>query len=507
MNNSQSMNSSVQKGDHPQSLRVLFIASEADPLIKVGGLGDVTGSLPITIRTLEQSNAGLIDIRLAIPFHNAIKSRVKDITLIASFSVPHPKGDIPAQAYETQVGNLPVYLIAGEPIPQDAPVYSLDTRQDGEKYTFFSLATLELARALGWMPDILHANDWHTALAVYMLKQRKKEDKFFQGTRTILTVHNLPFMGAGIDLAMEDFDIPPLQDDRLPPWGGYQPLPMGLASADHITTVSPTYAREILTPEFGCGLQDFLGNRAASISGILNGLDEELWNPATDLALAAPFDSKTIDQRVSNKRALLEEFSLPPHIDLPLIILISRMDWQKGVDLAIEGLRQVAAMPWQAILLGTGDPTLESGVRHLEAEFPYRVRGVIRFDAKLSRRMYAGGDMLLMPSRYEPCGLAQMIAMRYGCIPVARATGGLRDTIRDSQSPETSTGFLFEDASPEALASALRRAIAAFGDKSGWLSRQLFAMQQNFSWERSAQAYVQIYQKLLQGDSSISQEG
>ena len=480
------------------TLRILFAASEADPLIKVGGLGDVTGSLPQSLLALSTQETGgySLDVRLVLPFHTAIASRLAEVKPVATFAVPHPGGNIPAQAFITRVGDLPVYLIAGEPIPEDAPVYSLNAREDGEKYTFFSLAVLELARKLGWQPDILHANDWHTALAVYKLRLLRGEDPFFARTRSILTVHNLPFMGAGIDEALEAYGIPLLVDDRLPLWGEYQPLPMGLATADFITTVSPTYAREILTPEFGCGLQDFLSSRSSTVAGILNGLDEQAWDPSNDDHLAARFDTLSLDNRAANKQALLKELTLPLNMDLPLIILISRMDWQKGVDLAIEGLRQVAGLPWQAILLGTGDPTLEAGIRQLEAEFPFRARAVVRFDSLLARRMYAGGDMLLMPSRYEPCGMAQMIAMRYGCIPVARSTGGLRDTVKDNQNPETSTGFLFEDATPEALAAALRRALTAFTDKHSWRARQKFGMQQDFSWQRSARTYAQIYLKL-----------
>jgi starch synthase len=272
---------------------------------------------------------------------------------------------------------------------------------------------------------------------------------------------------------------------------------MGLASADYITTVSPTYAREILTPEFGCDLQDFLQMRSGSIAGILNGLDEKSWDPALDKALAENFDLQNLEKREIDKQALLDEYVLPKIQEMPLLILISRMDRQKGVDLVVEGLRLVAGLPWQAILLGTGEPSLEAACRQLEAEFPYRVRAVVRFDAALSRRMYAGGDMLLMPSRYEPCGLAQMIAMRYGCLPVARSTGGLRDTVIDTQVPESSTGFLFEDSTPAALAAALRHAIAAYKDRQGWQARQRCAMGQDFSWQRSAQAYAMLYNRLL----------
>jgi starch synthase len=272
---------------------------------------------------------------------------------------------------------------------------------------------------------------------------------------------------------------------------------MGLATADHITTVSPTYAREILTPEFGCDLQDFLQTRSAAITGILNGLDEQSWDPATDPALARNFDCQRLEKREADKQALVREFVLPRTKDMPLLIMITRMDHQKGVDLAIEGLHQAAGLPWQAILLGTGESSLEAASRQMEAEFPYRVRTVIRFDSQLARRMYAGADIMLMPSRYEPCGLAQMIAMRYGCLPVARATGGLRDTVLDNQLPENSTGFLFENATPAALAAALRRAIAAYNDRENWRARQCCGMQQDFSWRRSAQAYASLYHKLL----------
>jgi len=483
----------------PKTLRILFVAAEADPIIKVGGLGDVTGSLPRALRALLPNEAlgNQLDVRLVIPFHAMISDQIRVEEPVATFDVPHPQGPIQARAFLTYVDDLPVYLIAGEPIPPDAPVYSLDTRQDGEKFIFFSLAVLELTRALNWEPDILHANDWHTAVAVTQLSRSRSQDRFFSRTRSVLTIHNLPFMGAGTDEALESFGIAPLEEPGLPPWGTYQPLPMGLAMADYLTTVSPTYAQEIMTPEFGCGLQNFLRSRASSLSGILNGLDEQAWDPATDSALAANYDRHSLEKRQANKAALLREVGLPENLDLPLLILISRMDYQKGVDIALEGLRQAAGLPWQAVLLGTGDPGLESAARQLETEFPLRMRAVIRFDARFARRMYGGGDMLLMPSRYEPCGLAQMIAMRYGCIPIARATGGLRDTVLDNQNPGESTGFLFDEAAPAALTGALNHAIDTYTDTTGWQARQLFAMQQDFSWQRSALAYAQIYQRLF----------
>ena len=482
----------------PNTLRVLFVAAEADPLIKVGGLADVTGSLPRALLQLSPEEAAgcQIDVRLALPFHPVMAGRVRAGGPAAVFDVPRPGGAIQARAYLTKIDHLPVYLIDGEPVAQDEQVYSGDIRKDGNKYVFFSLAAVKLAGALNWMPDILHAHDWHTALTAYLLYRARTEDAAPPPTKTVLTVHNLPFMGLGVEEALASFGIRPLDEPDLPPWGNYQPLPMGLATADHITTVSPAYAQEILTPEYGSGLHDFLRLRARDLSGIINGLDENAWDPSADRALAAPFSLHSLEKRRENKLALLSETGLSASPDAPLILFLSRMVYQKGLDLALEALRRLADQPWQAILLGTGEPGLEAAARQLEAEFPSRVRAVIRFDDRLARRMYGGGDIILMPSRYEPCGLVQMIAMRYGCIPVARATGGLKDTVLDCQRPEQSTGFLFEQPDPEALTLALRRALEAYSHPESWQARQKTAMMQDFSWRRSARAYAQIYHRL-----------
>lgn len=479
-------------------LRILFVAAEADPIVKVGGLGDVAGSLPRALQALTSSQAmgHTIDTRLVIPYHPIVAGRVTNPELAATFTVPHPHGAIPARAFLTYVQDLPVYLIDGAPISAVPEVYGADTRKSGEKYVFFSLAVLELARALNWPPDILHAQDWHTAVSVYALKLLQ-DDPFFQHTSTFLSIHNLPFMGAGTEEAVTSFGLPAAHDARLPAWGTRQPLPMGLSSADVISAVSPTYAQEILTPEFGSGLQDFLQMRAGTLYGIVNGLDEKMWDPAADPGLVQNFSASSLDLRVMNKKALLDEVGLLDKPGTPLFIFIGRMDRQKGVDLALEALHQIDDLPWQAIFLGTGDPGLEEIAKQFQRAFPQQFRAILRFDAGLSRRMYAGGDILLMPSRYEPCGLAQMIAMRYGCIPVARATGGLCDTICDCPPPSDSTGFLFEQASPEALAKALRRGAAAFSKPFYWKERQLCGMKQDFSWQRSAQSYARLYLKFL----------
>ncbi len=477
-----------------RKVNVLFLAAEAAPLVKVGGLGDVAGSLPAALRQVEQPQ---LDVRLALPFHREIRRKIESPQPIAEFEVGPKSKKIRAKAYLTHANGLPTYLIEGEPIPLDGPVYnSLNPALDGEKYVFFSLACLDLIDNLAWQPDILHANDWHTAAAVYASSLQAKGQRELH---TVLTVHNLPFMGKDAEPALLEYGLPRSRDPRLPWWATAFPLPLGLLSADQIVAVSPGYAAEILTPEFGCGLQDFLLTRRDRITGILNGLDRDLWNPASDAALEANFDLENLTARSKNKAALQAELGLPTLADTPLLIIISRMDQQKGIDIAISGLRLSAALDWQAVILGTGDPLLETACRSLEAEYPERVRALIRFDSDLSRRMYAAGDILLMPSRYEPCGLAQMIAMNYGCVPLARATGGLIDTIHDDPTLASSTGFLFSEASPEAFAEALQRALFAYQDRRKWEDIQKRGMQMDFGWEKPANEYASLYQQLLGG--------
>jgi starch synthase len=490
--------------DVRRPIRILFAAAEAVPFVKVGGLADVTGSLPAALNALPVDvwRGFSPDIRLVIPFHPVIPRDWPGLHLEINFSVPHPQGAIQAQAYCTDWNGVPVYLIAGEPVPTEGSVYNIDTQKDGEKFTFFSLAVLELCVALNWQPDILHAHDWHAALTIHMLRRRRQKESFFAATRGMFTVHNLPYMGAGTDKALTAYHIPKSNDRRLPPWGRFQPLPMGLAAADFITAVSPTYSREIMTPEFGCGLESFLQARAGSVAGVLNGLDLVANDPATHPAITQNFSLENLDIRVANKLALQKEFSLKVDPDIPLIILISRFDFQKGIDLAVNALVDLPDANWQAILLGSGDPVIEATARQMESDLADRLRVAVRYDAALSQRMYAGGDMLLIPSRYEPCGLTQMLAMRYGCIPVARATGGLRDTILDISDPQLSTGFLFEGATSESLAAAIRRALASYEDKTAWIERQRTAMRQDFSWNRSAQTYANLYFNMLGKASS-----
>jgi len=477
------------------TINILFLAAEAEPFIKIGGLADVAGSLPLALRSLPYQATGGIkfDVRLVLPLHSAIRVETATLHPVAEFSIYRRGGNEEVHVFETILDGMPVYFINGDPLSSAPSVYSLNQALDREKYTFFSLAALELIRHLGWQPEIIHANDWHTALALYALRSGRS-DPVLAHLRTIFTVHNLPFMGGDGSDVLSAYGLIPLNDDSLPEWARTQPLPLGLWSADAIVPVSPTYAREILTPDFGCGLNPYLGTRANSMTGILNGLDVISWNPETDKSLATRFTADELPARAENKSALQRVLDLKEDSLVPLLVMIGRIDQQKGLDITFEALRRMADRSWQFVLLGSGDPALENAARSLQADLPGRVRAVIRYDALLGRLMYGGADMFLMPSRYEPCGLAQMIAMRYGCVPVVRATGGLKDTVHEGK-----TGFLFQEAEAGSMVEGLVRALTSFIMPGKWQHIQRNGMKKDFSWSRSAQKYAIIYRSLMSG--------
>jgi len=470
-----------------QTLNLLFLAAEAEPFVKVGGLGDVAGSLPRALRALSNDNQQ-IDARLVLPYHSVIKA--DPLKSLGIFSIPFDNGEIQVEAFETLVNGMPVYLINGEPIRANGSVYSSNAGMDTEKYAFFSLAALELTRHINWQPQVIHANDWHTALSVYASLARSWE----QGARrpvSVLTLHNLPFMGADVGNLLERYHIKLAQTD-LPDWARVLPLPLGLWAADAIVPVSESYGQEILTPEYGCGLQEFLRVREDSIHGILNGLDVDSFNPAIDSALTERFSIETLDARAANKTALQEKLDLPFSLHIPLFGMVSRMDIQKGVDLVFSALKNIKALDWQAVILASGDIKLEQEALALQESFPNKVKVITRYDATLARQIYSGADALLMPSRYEPCGLSQMIAMRYGCLPIVRATGGLKDTVLNGQN-----GFVFEKTHHLSLAAAIKTALKTYQNQDAWRSMQRVGMAQNFSWGNSAQKYLNLYQTLL----------
>src|ERR1041385_2970077 len=471
----------------PQTINVLFLAAEAEPFVKVGGLGDVAGTLPRALRALSDDEIK-VDVRLVLPQHTVIRSDT--FRPVGIYSIPHGRSEVQVDAYEGILDGMPVYFINGAPIRASGSVYSSNNKLDAEKYAFFSLAALELPRQLNWSPNIIHSNDWHTALAAYGNLVKRWSEKT-RRVSSLVTIHNLPFLGPNVRDILEEYGLP-LANTDLPDWARVMPMPLGLWASDAMVAVSPTYADEILHEEFGCGLQDFFRNRSDTLRGILNGLDTVSFDPQTDPTLAVNFTAETLALRAGNKTSLQERVGLPINPDVPLLGMVSRMDQAKGIDIALKGLRLMTKQDWQLVILGAGDPTLEATAKKLQADLPGRVCVETRYDAKLARQIYGGSDIFLMPSRYEPCGLSQMIAMRYGSVPLVRAVGGLHDTVTDSE-----TGFVFVDTKVKSFNDALRRALNLYPYRSRWQNLQLAGMVQDFSWSNSAKKYLELYKKLI----------
>jgi starch synthase len=447
-----------------KTIKVLFLAAEAEPFVKVGGLGDVAGSLPHALLGLPEDIRGEfeIDIRLALPYHSVIRSRAKSIRPLLNFSVQNAgESEEIAEVFEFNDGDLPVYFVDGE-----------NTQQ------------------LGWRPDIIHANDWHTATACYAgLVQHWQEGK--SRPASVITVHNLPFMGPDAQATLESYGLPLAQTD-LPAWARPKPLPLGLWATDEIVAVSPTYAVEMLTEEYGSGLHEFLATRRDILTGILNGLDTKSFDPATDQEIASNFTAATLSDRSANKFDLQKRLGFSTDLTVPLLGVVSRMDQQKGIDLVITILERLKELPWQAVILSAGDPELEKKAHKLQTKLPEKVHVETRYDATLARQIYAGADIFLMPSRYEPCGLSQMISMRYGCVPVVRAVGGLHDTVTDGE-----TGFVFIKPTAKDFIKAIERALDTYQDTDKWQEMQRAGMIQDFSWANSAAQYFELYKRLM----------
>ena len=478
-------------------LRVLFITAEADPYVKIGGLGDYGGSLPKALSELRTNSGRNVDIRLVLPFHAGVEAKVPKLSKICEIKVKTKKGFAKGKVYQFISQGLIYYLIKRSGNPSGYKnAYNSSQIEDARKYIFFSMACLELIKTIEWQPDLIHANDWHTAISVYELDEKRKNDGFYKSIRSLLTVHNLPFLGEGSQPVLREFEVEPLISQVLPEWAKFLPLPMGLVKADEIVAVSPTYAQELKQSEFADGLANFFIGSISKTTGILNGIDTDLWDPAVDKYIPNTYSVENIENRLKNKKIILKDLGLEKNIEKPLLILISRLSDQKGIDLIIQGLPELFDEDWSAIILGSGQRDLEVGLQKLESQLPDRIRVAIEFNNLLAHQLYASGDVILMPSLYEPCGLSQMIAMRYGCIPVAREVGGLKDSII-SDIPGSKTGYLFKQPDAIAFEKCLKNALTDFRNIRKWKSIQKRAMSVDFSWHKSAMQYLNLYNAML----------
>jgi len=476
-----------------KGLKILFLAAEAVPFAKVGGLADVAGALPKALRALGH------DVRLMIPRYGSIRSDQFHFERVGKpFPVPVGPREEMVHMVTATVDGLPVYLLWDEKFfsPRDR-IYGFD--DDPQRFTFFSRAVVASLPVMGWIPDIIHANDWHTAPVPTWLAYEGRYLREYRHIASVFTIHNIAYQGACGRLILTFARMEYVKHLDVEPAGQVNWMAQGIASADIVTTVSPQYARDILETEAGAGLSPLLRRRQDRLVGILNGIDTDYWNPATDPYLRQPYDLSRLRMRAVNKAALQQEARLPARPETPLIGMVTRLDAIKGIDLLGPVLEQILLGDVQFVLLGTGDPEYHQMMESLQARFPDKVRVFLRFDEPLAHRIYAGCDLFLMPSRFEPCGLGQMIAMHYGAVPVVHKTGGLADTVLDyHERPDRATGFAFDAYTPEDCVEAIERALRVYRDREAWAAIQTRGMKADFSWKGSAQKYVDTYRRALQ---------
>lgn len=472
-------------------LKILFIGAEVAPFAKTGGLADVCGSLPKALRRLGH------DARVVMPAYQSIEAAAhsgkwKLEIVPGQLSVPAGRTLIPAGVFRTTLpkSDVPVYFIAERNLFDRPNIYGYN--DDPYRFAFFSRAALELCTALGWRPDIVHAHDWHATPAIFWLATSGQFDYRFRAMPTLLTIHNLAYQGRS-SWGLLDYLGIQSSGLREEGYGEVNFMARGIYHATMINTVSPSYAREILTPAGGANLEGLLQFRHFDVHGILNGLDTDVWNPSTDPNLAQHFDAASLNQRILNKRALQARLHLPQNDQIPLLAMVSRLDYQKGIDIVghvLHLLMNNFAGEAQFVVLGSGAKSYEDMFARLASYHNQKMSAFFGQAPDLAPLIYGGSDLFLMPSLFEPCGLSQMIAMRYGSVPVVRETGGLADTVRDGI-----TGFTFYNFSADDFWNAITRALYIYrNDQDSWKVIQHQGMTADFSWQQSAYGYQQLYE-------------
>jgi starch synthase len=476
-------------------LRILYVAAEVAPFAKTGGLADVAGALPQALARLGH------DVRVVMPLYRGVEA-VAGPLRVAVPRVTVPIGDrtVEGALLEGRLGEgVPVYFVAQDGYYDRPALYGAS--DDCERFVFFCRSVLAALADLGWTPQVVHANDWQAGLIPVYLETLYRDAPAYADVATVFTVHNLAYQGVfwHYDLPMTGLGWDLFTPAGIEFYGHLSLLKGGLIFADLLTTVSPTYAREIQTPAFGERMDGVLRERRANLVGILNGLDVLAWNPATDLEIPKRFDRDDLGGKAACTAALRDEMGLPdPGGRAPLVGVVSRLAAQKGLDLVAGAVPAIRAAGGQLVVLGSGEEPLERLLGELAEAHPESVAVRLGFDDRLARRIYAGADLFLMPSRYEPCGLGQLIALRYGTVPVVRRTGGLADTVRawDAATGE-GTGFLFDELSADACGTALARAFTAHADPAAWRRLVANAMAADFSWDVSAESYVTCYRRAI----------
>jgi len=471
-------------------MKVLYATSEALPFAASGGLADVAGALPHAMRVR------LIGCRVVLPLYQDVPEELKkDLVFLTSLSVPVAWRRQYCGVFKAQYKGVVYYLLDNQYYFKRPGLYG--HYDDAERFAFFSRAVLEMISYIDFKPDILHFNDWQCALApVYFNLYYKKLDAY-KGMKTIYTIHNLQFQGKyGMEILEDVFGIP-YETSRIVEFNGVINLMKGgIQAADCVTTLSPTYSREILDPWFAHGLDGVLRENAGKLYGILNGIDTDKYNPATDPLIWANYSPEDMSGKMENKRLLQELIGLPQRPEVPVVAMISRLVPQSGFELVKSAFERLLKEDIQFILLGSGDWIYESFFREIQASYQSKMRYTPGFSPELSHKIYAGSDIFLMPSKTEPCGMNQMIACRYGTVPVVRETGGLKDTITDC-ADQNGIGFTFKEYDHEEMMKAVYRALESYRDKEFWSELMSRCMNIDFSWGRSANEYIRLYRTLL----------
>jgi ADP-glucose type glycogen/starch synthase len=483
----------------PPAMKILLVASEVAPYAKTGGLADVAGSLPKALRQLGH------DVRIILPCYQTVEEKHSLRKGRKSVEVPIDGQLHKGMLRQHTLDGVPVYFIENREYFHRDGLYGTaegDYPDNAERFGFFCRAVLALLRRLDFRPDVLHLNDWQTGLIPVLLKTELKDDPFYRTIGTLMTIHNLGYQGLFLPEVLPLLGLPPQLGTPagLEYFGKISFLKGGLIYSDLLNTVSPTYCREIQTPQMGHGFDGILAKRSKALHGILNGLDTRLWNPELDPALVRAYNESDLRGKAANKKALQAQLGLETDPSIPLVAMVTRLDTQKGLDLVEDAWERLLERPLQFVLIGSGEQIHTERFARLKDRYPGRVSINLDFDDTLSRRIYAGSDLFLMPSHYEPCGLGQLIALRYGSIPVVRKTGGLADTVIDpADDPRHANGFTFTEATADALLDALDRALALYGDRRNWLKLVKRGMSQDFSWRGSAEHYLELYRRIMEG--------
>lgn len=473
-------------------LKVAFISPEAAPFSKTGGLADVAGSLPKALKHLGA------DVSLFVPFHReTAESGMKFDTTGIEITVPLWRRKIRAEVLSYSGGEVPVYFIKKDELFDRTFLYGTpegDYYDNLERFAFFSRAVLETLKEGGFSPDIVHCNDWQTGLVPAYLKDAYRGDPYFAKTAAVFTVHNIAYQGLFDWKLYEIMNLGPhlFNPEGLEFWGKVNLLKAGLAYSDLITTVSEAYGREIQTEEYGYGLEGFLKARKDALHGVLNGVDYGEWDPETDPLIPARYSADDLKGKKECRRALLKEFGLKIKPRIPVVGIITRLAAQKGVDILAEAIPALMELDLGLVILGSGDRKYRDLIEGLAERYHGKLSVKIAFNHGLSHLVEAGSDIFLMPSRYEPCGLNQIYSLKYGTVPVVRATGGLEDTVRD-YAGGVGTGFKFREYSAKALVDKVKEALSVYADRGAWKELQVRGMREDFSWERSALRYMELY--------------